>query len=447
MFNNVRLFFILRIVILFTIGFACYGFFALQQFTPLAEFPNLWEVIITSIGAAGLAGGSFYLSRYRLLGRIDDLLMGEIDKACNYLIEADDPQKLKAYGDRFTPKLLVEQVGVFGRKILRTFCQERFFPNAKGGMLCLRDPILPLHPLSIYPEKLEEQIDSSVYKFIDQYLLTEPEEIAILRTDNRKRVNDITDVSGKTQQFESPALAEIIRNGITLPHEKAIVTPIFMKSSNIGYLTLFYKSQPFIYRIFNPRELIDNYMLKKIEDWKLDDAIQAIIERERLLLSFYLEKVIDDETTPQIRKSMFTRKSMDFHSVCEKILEAISKILKIDKGGFLYHNGTDELICYTESLSDEEIHRKIVPYTKSLLASNKKKVASFKISSMDSALNLDEVDFENVIYVRIEYENDDLGLLGLFATRDIIDFDKFVLDIIEDIKLDDLFLHYQSIEN
>ncbi len=186
-------------------------------------------------------------------------------------------------------------------------------------------------------------------------------------------------------------------------------------------------------------------MLKKIEDWKLDDAIQSVIHRERLLLSFYLEKVIDDETTPQIRKSMFTKKGMDYRSVCTKILEAISKILKFDKGGFLYRNATDELVCYAESLGEEDIHRKLLPYTKRLLAASNKKVASFKISSTDSSLDLGEVDFENVIYVRIEYD-DDLGLLGLFETRNMHDFDKFVLDIIEDIKLDDLFLHYQSID-
>ncbi len=166
MFNNVRLFFILRIGVLFTIGFGCYGFFALQQFTPLAEFPNLWEVIITSIGAAGLAGGSFYWSRYRILGRTDGYLMGEIDRACEYLIEADDPKKLKPYGNLYTPKLLLEQIGEFGRKILKTFCQERFFPNAKGGIIYLRDPILSVHPHSIYPDSLGEKIDSQLYKFI-----------------------------------------------------------------------------------------------------------------------------------------------------------------------------------------------------------------------------------------------------------------------------------------
>ncbi|KAA3614620.1 MAG: hypothetical protein DWQ05_15095 [Calditrichaeota bacterium] len=442
MFRNVRLFFIMRIVVFLSIGIGCYIFFALQQFTPLADFPNLWEVIITTFGGACVALGSYYWSSYRMLHRIDDYLMGEVDRACNYLIDADDPKKLKPHGNIFIPKLLVEQVCHFGNKILKTFCQKQTFSNAKGGIFCVKDPILPPHPRSIYPEKLANKIESDLFKFIDLFLELYPNKIAIFRTDKQNRISRVIDFYGKNINLEFQALGDLLRQGIKLPYKNAIITPIFLKKSNIGYLMLFYKSQHFIAKILNPREMIDNFMLKKIEDWKLDDAIQSIIQKERLLLSFYLEKTIDDVTTPLIRTSYSGENKINFPEVCKDILEAICKILKMDKGGFLYHSANDELVCYTDSLNDEEIHRQIVPYTKSLLATNNKKVSNFKIRSMGT--QLPDVDFENVFYVKIEYDSDELGLLGLFATREMEEFDRFVLDIIEDIKLDDLFLHYKN---
>ncbi|KAA3653463.1 MAG: hypothetical protein DWQ10_18410 [Calditrichaeota bacterium] len=441
MFKSVKMFFVFRIAFFLLLGIGCYLSFGLQQSTFLPEFPNLWEVIITTVGGASLAMASFYWSRFRLLGRIDDSLMGEVDQACNDLINADDPGKLKPYGNVFTPKLLVEQVGVFGQRILKTFCRKQIFHYVEGGVFSIKDPILPLHPRSIYPEALRNAIDPVLYNFIDVYLKNLQEGIIIFRTDRSNKVNRITDENDKILAFDSKELKTFIDDGFTLPHKNAILTPIFLKNRNIGYLLLFYKSQNAFSKWINPREMIDNYMLKKIEDWKLDDVIQSIIEKERLLLSFYLEKIIDDVTTPQIRPSLFAKNKMDFPETCEKILEAICKLLKIEKGGFLYHNATDGLVRYAESLSEEIIHGSIVPYTKSLLAANNRKVSSFKTGALEALP--ENVDFKNVIYVKIEHNSRELGLLGLFANRELDEFDKFVLDIIEDIKLDDLFLLYK----
>jgi len=440
-FKMVKLFFIRRISILGLLGISCYVFFALQQFT-IIWFPNLWEVIITSLGAGFFAAASYYLSRYRTFGRIDDFLMGEIDHACNKLIDADDPQKLKPHGDIYTPKLLVAQVQNFGIDILKTFCRKDIFQLVEGGILSIKDHILPNHPISVYPFEIKERIDSTLYDFIDLYLRYFPEEISILKTNRTKKIVEIVDVDEVPLDIYNMELENMFERGVPLPFEKAIITPITLNKSNIGYLLLFYHSQSFISRLINPKEMIDNYMLKKIEDWKLDDAIKSIINKERLLLSFYLEKIIDDITTPTIKSYGIKKPKLNFENVCKDVLEVICKILKIDKGGFFYEKKTDQIFCQTKSLSEMKIHQIIIPYIKSNIAADNKKVSNFKIREMPSPV--ENIDFNNVIYVKIEYENEELGLLGLFTTREIEEFDRLVLDIIEDIKLDDLFLHMQN---
>jgi hypothetical protein len=49
-----------------------------------------------------------------------------------------------------------------------------------------------------------------------------------------------------------------------------------------------------------------------------------------------------------------------------------------------------------------------------------------------------------MLFVNIDFEGDYLGQLGLFSDRKFVDFDVMILDLIEDIKIDDMLavLHH-----
>lgn len=239
MFKSVQMYFIFRIAFFLLLGITSYVFFGLQQSTILPDFPNLWEVLITAFGGTCLAIASYYFSRYRLLGRIDEFLMGEVDKACNALIDADDPGKLKPNGNIYTPKLLVEQVGEFGKSILQTLCSNEIFHYAEGGVFCIKDPILPQHPRTVYPDALRDNIGSVFFNFIDLYLRDHPEDTVLFRTDKMKTIKNLTDEAGKSISLYDENLHNMLKKGIRLPSRNAILTPIFLKKEILAIYCFF----------------------------------------------------------------------------------------------------------------------------------------------------------------------------------------------------------------
>ena len=87
-----------------------------------------------------------------------------------------------------------------------------------------------------------------------------------------------------------------------------------------------------------PRELIDNYMLKKIENWKLDDAIRSIIDKERLILVFYLilqiDKIMNDLVVRyKLENGNFELKPQDIHN---KLLKILVEMMRTDGCGYIW---------------------------------------------------------------------------------------------------------------
>lgn len=444
-FKKVRSFFVLRITVLAILGVFCQILLTFGHYTIIKDLPNLWEVLIGALGTLFIFGAGSYLTRYRTIGKVDEYLMGEIDIACNELIKSDDPKKLDPIRDEcpYIPKLLVKKVHEFGIKILETFHKKKVFQLVEGGVFSVKDSLLPIHPRAIHPPDIE--INNELFEFIDKYMASNQGNIAILISDQSKRITDIVDVDNKILKLTDPTLLHDISNKVVpLPFEKAILTPITFDGINIGYLLLFYHSQPFLSRLFNPKEMIDNYMLKKIEDWKLDDAVKSIINKERLLLAFYLEKCIDEITNKAMRMDTTNKKVYEenFPKLWKEIMETICNIMKIDRGSVLCDSITGKIIKYNVDFEENDLKREIFPVLLPAIAADNQKVDIITENNLEGIGH--KYSFNNVLYVKIAHGGEDFGMLYLFATRKFEDFDKMIMDIIEDIKLDDLFMLFHK---
>ncbi len=446
-FKNVKIFYKWRISIFLALGIICNILTGLPLFRILG-IPDFIEYPLNLVGMILIAIGSYYLSRYRAFEKVDDVLMNKVDDACNILIRADDDNKLQPLNnDKYSPKLLIEQIKEFGIRILEAFCEKEILQLVEGGIFLIKDPLLPPHKKAIYPTRIKNIIIENkeyinMYKLIHYYIENHQDNIAILITNKSGKVEKLVDNKDnqKIEINDGEIEAYLSEGKIPLPSQKAIITPITYKENNknknMGYLLLFYHSQNFLSRLFNPKEMIDNYMLEKIEDWKLDDAIKSVLNKERLLLAFYLEKVVDEITTKAIEKGENYYRE-NFSEICEEVLKAICIIMKIDGGGFLFDFGKQKLVIYETNIAKRDIEGNIIPKIRN---SNSEKVDIFTDWDVENNKQIGN----NILYVNIKYENRELGLLGLIASRDFEDFDKMVLNILEDIKLDDLFILFEK---
>lgn len=225
---------------------------------------------------------------------------------------------------------------------------------------------------------------------------------------------------------------------VKIPSQRATISPIEMERVNLGYLILFYHRQKTILKIFEPREMIDNYMLKNIEDWKLNNSIRSILDKERYLLVFFLINQLDkifNELIIDYKKhnGEYKLKPRDIHV---KILEILTNLLKAEKGGYVWINKTNRMTTYQVKAPKQQILSKIVPYVQRSQYDKNNKADHVELKKIFRKNN--PFDFNNLLFVNVALEEDYIGQIGLFSDRDFERFDVMALDLAEDIKLDDM---------
>lgn len=434
--NKIKEYYYFRIIACGSIGAGFYLIFAFQVQNPIPKYPNLWEILITGFGGLMISIATYFFSKLRTIRNIDEHLMTGIDRACDKLALADDLEKLTPRGEVGTPKLLTEPIHEFGTEILDFFCGEEVFPLVDGGIFAIRDPLLPDHEMTIYPKNLRKKIDQNFWEFLELYVEFFPGILGIVETQGPNIILRILDADYKVLDLGGTGIQEFIdENKIRIPSKKATISPIEMDDVNLGYLILFYHKQKPYWKIFEPREMIDNFMLENIEEWKLNNAIRAILDKERYLLVFYLINQLDKIFNRLIlgykeKNGAFRIMPKDIHN------EILCKVLKADKGGYIWIERTKKITTYQNNTETQQLLSKVVPYVHRIYEKKGHKAGEVGMKMLFKRKN--PFDFDNLLFVNVALEQDYIGQIGLFSDRNFEHFDIMALDLAEDIKLDDM---------
>lgn len=253
-------------------------------------------------------------------------------------------------------------------------------------------------------------------------------------------ITSIVNINDRLLAYQDNKIGKMIGDGLAIPYDKAVITPIATNGSSIGYFVLFYHPQPVIPSIINPKEMVENFMFKKIEDWKLDDAIKSVINKERFLLAFYMIKLID-RITNQIIQDYIDKSEkvkLDLVQIHKNILSVLCGIMKAEGGGYIWIEKGDIVTSHENLVPNVAVRQKFIPYINSLSLANNKKVGRIYTSEISDLPS--SIGFDHVLFVNMKFDHLFIGQLALFAKRKFDDFDEMVLDMIEDFKLDDLFM-------
>lgn len=437
--NKINEYYYIRIGLFGLIGLACYLTFAFQVKNPIPKFPNLWEIIITSIGGLMISAGTYFFTKLKTIRNIDNLLMTGIDESCDILSLADDPDKLKQQGENGPPNLLIKNIDEFGIEILKFFCSKEVFPLVEGGIFAIRDPLLPEHEPTIYFSKNDKKIDPNLWKLLEIYVEFYPDQLGILDTHGPNIISKIYDINYNVMDLQATDIMEYIQEyKVKIPTQRATISPIEMDGVNLGYLILFYHRQKSILKIFEPREMIDNFMLKNIEEWKLNNAIRAILDKERYLLVFFLINQLDKIFNKLIidykeQNGEYKLKPRDIHV---EILDILTNVLRAERGGYIWIKNTNRMTTFHVDCPKQQILSKIVPYVQRSQIDKNNKADQVELKKIFRGSN--PFTFNNLLFVNVAFEDIYIGQIGLFSNRQFERFDVMALDLAEDIKLDDM---------
>ena len=437
--NKIKKYYYVRIGVFGMIGVACYIFFALQPENYFQKLPNLWEIVITGFGGLMISVATYFFSKWKTIRNIDEHLMTGIDEACDKLALADDQEKLEPQGENGLPKLLIQPIYEFGADIIKFFCSEQVFPLVDAGVFTIRDPLLPDHEMTIYPPKFSNKIDQNFWVLLERYVEFFPGTLGIVETQGPNIISKILDEDYKALDLKGTEIQEFIdKTKIKLPTKKATISPVEMDNVNLGYLILFYhKQKPFL-KIFEPREMIDNSMLKNIEEWKLNNAIRSILDKERYLLVFYLINQLDKIFNRLIlhykeQNGEFKLKPRAIHI---EILEILTNVFKAEKGGYIWIKKSNRMTTLRVEAPKQQVLSKIVPYVQR--SQEEKNIKADEVGLKKVFRSKNPFNFNNLLFVNVALENDYIGQIGLFSDREFERFDVMALDLAEDIKLDDM---------
>lgn len=207
--------------------------------------------------------------------------------------------------------------------------------------------------------------------------------------------------------------------------------PIHLDTFYLGYIGLFRHENPsMIERFLDSVQLLtEKSILQAIEDKKIDDAIKNFLFRQSLLQVFITLTYLDN----------IYEKTQEFKSIKElgdRIVEALRVCWRFN--ACLILTTKDELsYSLDENVNLELINSKLIPRIKLSFSSIESNLPC--IGSAADVYEDEKPGFQHYIAIKIEKDDVLYGYLIATSKRSLTDFEKQMLIILENYKIDDAY--------
>lgn len=246
---------------------------------------------------------------------------------------------------------------------------------------------------------------------------------------NAPRGNVVIDYSKRSDTKRKRSLA---KDSVFLKFSYARLLPIYLENSYLGYLGLLRKDRPSIFeKLLDLVQLLsEKSILTAIENRKIDDAIKNFLSRQTLLQVF-LTLTLLDRICENYETIESTKKLGDL------IVDVLRDCWKFN--ACLILTSDDHLSAHCDENVDLNlIKNKLIPRIKLRFGSD-----SSLSSLLGSAADIYDFDekpgFQEFIAIKIQKGSKSFGYLIATSKRQLTNFEKQLLVILENYKIDDTY--------
>ncbi len=405
------------------------------------ELQELWGYLFFGITSISFTLAYKFYYQKGLLESINRKLLNMIDNCCNKLISvgAYDAFKLDVEG---FPFLLREELYRFGNDLIKYFCDKDLFKNIDGGVFYLKSQNLPTHEVAIYPETIRQYYSTEFKEAMEYYVYHEKRSSSLIMTAKNNKIKSAKIMDKDPVTLYSKSGKPIDYSHLRLPSDYCTVTPVNINDQPLGYFALFYEKPPSITSWYQMEPLIDIFIIEKLENWKIDDIIKSMFEREMLLYTIFLIMRLDDFSNI-INSVKNVSKKKEF--VMNKIVEEFSKYLF---SPVCYLHVEDEIYIHSKASHEETelIKNRLIPniaQTFEKLTYDERQPRECDVATLGFDVN---VKNKYIVFVPIKFKEttEDFtkehyyGHFGLLRETEYNEFDLSMLAILEETKLDNI---------
>ncbi|MBD3289484.1 hypothetical protein GF337_11830 [candidate division KSB1 bacterium] len=383
-----------------------------------------------------------YYYQKGMLESINKKLLNTLDNCCNELISVGAYEAFELDSEGF-PILLRKELKRFGNELIKCFSNKELFRNITGGIFYLKSENLPTHEVTIHPESIRHYYTTEFKEAIEFYVYHEKRNMSLIITASHDyRVKDVKLADKNQIDLHSKSGYKIEYNQLMLPSDYCTITPININNQPLGYFALFYEKPPPVTSWYHMEPLIDVFIIEKLENWKIDDVIKSMFEREVLLYAIFMIMRLDNFSNRLDSDRKFAKKR---DLIMNRIAEEFSKYMFSPVS---YLHVEDEIFIHSKTSAEETdiVRNRVIPKIAQQLIEqsyDKRQPHQCDIASLGLDVNLKN---NHIIYVPIKFkESNDgsnkehyYGHFGLLREKEYNEFDLFMLSILEESKLDNI---------
>jgi len=413
------------------------------------KFEAVYNLLFFGIATLCITMSYRYYIQRKLLQTINQKLISEVDGLCDDLITKGAYHAFEDLADGF-PRLLRLEIKSFSEELLKLLCDAELFKYTVGAIFHVSCKNLPSHSEVFSSPLLSSAWSSDLKEAICHYVFTNKEtESLFIEADKNRKIKQIVRHSTNTKIDLFELLGkQTPSQKLEIPSSFCTITPINIKSLPLGFIALFFESPSLFYRIYKSEPIIDLYVLEKIENWKLDDVIKSVFEREILLYTIYLIRKFDRYAN----QSLAIRNAEEKEKLLKNITQDLTKYMFAPVSYIsIYQNNKNKHVFHFVSNTDDEhpIKTQVIPHIDNLLL-NEMSMDERQPKFCDiSNLGLDtrgKIINRYIIYVPIKFninkngksEETYFGHFGLLRDNEFNEFDHLILSILEENKIDNI---------
>ena len=352
-----------------------------------------------------------YKVRHALETKVDDLLN---ELAIPKLSRLDDPN--------------LERISFcqFGKKLLALLCED--IDYEAGVIYIFEKSLKPTFIQTYYHyHKSELTLSRDDYKLYDRLCRRDPDDTITVSI----KSNDIYNIKYKSNSKlnEKQKLSE---NFYTRRFKYLKLLPISLLGDYLGYIGLFkeVKSSFFDEILEIVHILSEKTILQEIENKKIDDSMKNFLFRQLILQIILTIRYLDN-----IHDDLHLLKS--FNELSDKILKIIQDCWNFNSCIIKYKN--NDIISIVDQCVDINLVKcKLIPRIDQRIE-NENELQIFEENAGQLFSIEENPGFESAIAIKIQKLNLYFGYLLVTCNRQFTDFEKQMLIILENSKIDDCY--------